>query len=313
VKRLRESPGDLAALITRSSGNSGIPASFVEKDFWVVELLRSVAQPSVGGTLIFKGGTSLSKAYELIQRFSEDVDVLVVPDGKQTEGARDRFLKATCTRVEADLGVESSPVFSKRGISRSVRYVYPRSFTDTSVTEGVLLEIGIRGGPNPNEMRSISSYVAGQAMSDGASAKDYEELSPVSIHVLRPERTLVEKLSIVHHLASQGDAEIRASEKGRHFYDIYRLLGDASVQNAISKAGFVSETAADTERRSAVHSLPYVSRPSDGFASSAAFSSEGPLHAALSFAYSRASSLIYGPRPTFEEVIERVRSHANLL
>ena len=72
MTRLREHPADLAALISRATGQLGLPLADVEKDFWVTELLRSVARPADGGLCIFKGGTSLSKAYAIIERFSED-------------------------------------------------------------------------------------------------------------------------------------------------------------------------------------------------------------------------------------------------
>jgi len=79
VTRLRAQPADLAALAAAASDRLGLPLAVVEKDVWVVELLRSIARPVDDGLLIFKGGTSLSKAYGIIERFSEDVDVLLAP------------------------------------------------------------------------------------------------------------------------------------------------------------------------------------------------------------------------------------------
>jgi predicted nucleotidyltransferase component of viral defense system len=75
--RLRQRPDDLLALTAATADALAIPAEFVEKDFWVVELLRSLFQPSdvsADVTIVFKGGTSLSKGFGLTQRFSEDVD-----------------------------------------------------------------------------------------------------------------------------------------------------------------------------------------------------------------------------------------------
>lgn len=78
MTRLRDHPDDLAALVIRTSEATGIPAAFVEKDVWVVELLRSVSTPVDRALAVFKGGTSLSRAYGLVERFSEDVDILLV-------------------------------------------------------------------------------------------------------------------------------------------------------------------------------------------------------------------------------------------
>ncbi len=92
--RLSEEPdavGVAAALIEESRG---IPAAHVEKDFWVTEVLRAMAEQAQrrGITIVFKGGTSLSKAHRLIRRFSEDIDVLVVVPG-HSNAAADRCLR----------------------------------------------------------------------------------------------------------------------------------------------------------------------------------------------------------------------------
>ncbi len=96
---LRDSPDDLLALCGAAADSLGIPEpAFVEKDFWVVELLRSVVRPldlepvnniPCSATVRFKGGTSLSKAFGLIKRFSEDVDILVECEGLRGRGQRE--------------------------------------------------------------------------------------------------------------------------------------------------------------------------------------------------------------------------------
>lgn len=86
----------VAALSVTVAERTGVPAEHVEKDFWVTEVLRGVvtAADDLGVEVVFKGGTSLSKAFSLIERFSEDVDVLVVLSPQDSTGARDRTLKA---------------------------------------------------------------------------------------------------------------------------------------------------------------------------------------------------------------------------
>ncbi len=77
---LRDELDELEGYVSAVALASGIPVSHVEKDFWVTEALRGIADASqaTGCSVIFKGGTSLSKAHRLIKRFSEDVDLLVV-------------------------------------------------------------------------------------------------------------------------------------------------------------------------------------------------------------------------------------------
>lgn len=101
------------ALTAATADALAIPTEFVEKDFWVVELLRSLFQPSTVSadvTIALKGGTSLSKGFGLIQRFSEDVDILVVPAEAIDSGRIDRELKAIISRGSANLWFDECQV-----------------------------------------------------------------------------------------------------------------------------------------------------------------------------------------------------------
>lgn len=77
--KIRGSAADLEALVDRTAEALGIDAAFVEKDFWVIEALRTATATAASNEVraIFKGGTSLSRAFGIIQRFSEDVDLLL--------------------------------------------------------------------------------------------------------------------------------------------------------------------------------------------------------------------------------------------
>jgi hypothetical protein len=119
VTLLRDAPDDLFALSSAAADWLGIPdPAFVEKDFWVVELLRSVVRPldlaPVGdvpcsAAVRFKGGTSLSKAFGLIKRFSEDVDILVECEGYGASARDKRLLRPLCDRAGNDLGLSPGP------------------------------------------------------------------------------------------------------------------------------------------------------------------------------------------------------------
>lgn len=310
---LRERPEDLAALVTMTAEATAIPAAFVEKDFWVVELLRSVAAPVDGAFVVFKGGTSLSKAYGLIERFSEDVDILlVVPEG--SPGQRDRLLKGICGRAERELEVPADLQFSKRGVVRNVRFVSPSAYRDGRVSECVLLEMGVRGSPDPHEERLLRSYVADHVLEVlEVGETEYDEFAPVTVKVLKPERTLVEKLSIVHHLETLDAEVIRTSEKGRHLYDIHQLLGGDTVVAALDEGRFVPAAAVDADVQSAANDWAYSMRPEAGFAASAVFDPAGGKAEPLREAYERVRPLVFGAFPSFTQVLQRVHDHASLL
>lgn len=307
MTRLRDHPNDLAALVTRASDRLRLPLADVEKDFWVTELLRSVSRPIDGGICIFKGGTSLSKAYSIIERFSEDVDILVAPTENASIGARDRLLKAIAERVVDDLGLIGRLATSTKGVKRNVTYTYPASYPDPGrISSGVLLEMGIRGGPEPHESRSVDSYVAIAAKADGLSHTEFDEFAPASVLTLRPERTLTEKLGLLHDRASRLAAEPDGLVgQGRHVYDTYRLLQAGTVRDAIADPGLVAALAADAEEHSRRYGFPSTRRPRDGFADSPVWA-DGEVRAKLDAAYSTASGLIWGTVPTLNECVDAV-------
>lgn len=312
--RLRDSPDELFVLVDLASRQSGIPQAQVEKDFWVVELLRSVSKSLGDGRVVFKGGTSLSKAYGLVERFSEDVDILVVPDEGLSKGAIDRILKAIVLRATEDLASQPELVAATTGVKRYVRYLYALAYPSGDVTEGVLLEMGIRGGPEPSSKCSFRSYVADYAMGRADVEGDYEEFAPVEIDVLAPARTLIEKLAHLHHLSVTYPKSAKwIPIQGRHFYDVYRLLGDKRVRADLAEDGFAARIAADREQRSADFDLQTSPRPEEGFAASPAFDAGHSSAEAWEASYSKALAFVYGDRPSLEECRARVRENAELL
>jgi predicted nucleotidyltransferase component of viral defense system len=319
VPLLRDAPDDLFALVGEASERLGLPLEFVEKDFWITELLRSVASPIEHAFVIFKGGTSLSKAFGIIQRFSEDVDILLVPDAELGKGRVDRILKAICTRAGKALGAgerDQQHEGATTGIRRAVRYAYPARVDAAIVRPGVLLEMGVRGGPEPRETRPVQSFIAQHATENlGLSDKEYDEFAPVHLEVLSPERTLVEKLALLHHLGTtfpQSEEKLRRS--GRHIYDVYQLLHHPSTAGKLEAA---PKLAADISRDIETHSSRWgwesSPRPPDGYTRSPVFDPTHSCFETVQAAYEAATSLIYGQVTSLEECRNAILEHANVL
>ena len=230
TRRLRDHPDELEVYVTRIAASTGIPAAHLEKDFWVTEVLRGAANASAstGCSVIFKGGTSLSKVHRMIRRFSEDVDLIVVlPEGGT--GMRDTTLKAFVAAAETATGIESTVDHKTvtKGVKRTTSFAYPTSHQAGGLKPGVLMEIGTRGGALPNRRLPIQSLIAEHAETIELPV-DFEEATPTSLRVLDPVRTLVEKLVLLHHAATDGD-ERRQTLTARHYYDIDRLLRDDTI------------------------------------------------------------------------------------
>lgn len=111
MRRFRDTE-ELGPTLTAAAERLGISATAIEKDYWVSEILRVLARRH-GDDFIFKGGTSLSKGYRLVERFSEDIDVLVLP-GDRGRGSTDRLMKEMGEAAAAGIGAAAAPSADRR-------------------------------------------------------------------------------------------------------------------------------------------------------------------------------------------------------
>ncbi len=143
--------------ITAESFN--MPASAVEKDYWATQALRSLTAPMADVTkIVFKGGTSLSKAFGLIDRFSEDVDILVLIPEDASKRGRERAFKSLANRAADELGVELGNE-GRDSVHFNARLHYAARASASFLSDGVLLEMGSTGGGYPNEQRRVTSLM----------------------------------------------------------------------------------------------------------------------------------------------------------
>ncbi|WP_063043772.1 nucleotidyl transferase AbiEii/AbiGii toxin family protein [Nocardia pseudovaccinii] len=333
---LREHPDELAALIASAAQQLGLDQSYLEKDFWAMEVLRACTFPvEVTGqagngtvTVIFKGGTSLSRAYDLIERFSEDIDLLVAfPDVGAGLGTKDKVLKGLRDAVTAHLGLPEEAIVPKEvttGVKRNVSYLYPAQATASpaaadAIKEGVLLEMGTRGGTFPTRRHEIRSLVADFAIKHfGDTADTWAEFNQFTVEVLAPERTLFEKLAALHDGVSRAPEEkalAALQRNARHLYDIHCLLSDAQVLAALNALGTdgIAQLCADVDEHSAAAGFSHTPRPAGGFAVSPLVADEHPGRPALEVGYQRAMQLVYGAQPSMLDCLESIRANARIL
>ncbi len=312
-RRLRDRPDELEVYVTRIGEATGIPAAHLEKDFWVTEVLRGAATASAATrcSVVFKGGTSLSKAHRLIERLSEDVDLIVVlPDSGK--GARDTKLKEFVQAAEHTTGVgaETDAATVTKGVKRTATFAYPTTHATGHLKPGVLMELGTRGGALPHRRLPIQSLIAEHAESIGLPV-DFTEATPISFLILEPARTLVEKLVLLHHAATEGDDQRRAAT-ARHYYDIDRLLRDDRVITALDEIG-VDILARETTQHSRAAGLATADRPAGGFSTSPAWTE--PSTAAIEAYETVVRELIWptAPASAIDECCQRVSELAELL
>jgi hypothetical protein len=212
----------------------GLRAALIEKGYCVTEALRIIAG-TVGDKAIFKGGTSLSKGWNLIRRFSEDVDIFLDPQAFKPplgKNGVDRELKVLRDAINAPPGLSFSKEDSQTigGFGRSDRFNVSQRFGGVGEVAGqVLVEIGTASGREPTvevEPRSsLGAFLAERNISLGA-----EDEGALAMRLLHFRRTFVEKLFAIHGKVELFKRDGRlVGSYARHCYDLFELSSQAEV------------------------------------------------------------------------------------
>lgn len=244
----------------------GITPQLVEKDFWVCWILKTLfSLPASGSHLTFKGGTSLSKCYNIIKRFSEDVDVSIErtfltsqesiePDKKQGTKENQRrldHLKQACQEKIADVIVpelekKTGSALSEIGKweimldpddldNQTVLFTYPSVIDHgkgSYVQPVIKIEFGARSDHWPVEIMSVKPYVA--------NAAGKMTIEGTQVRVLGAERTFWEKATILHAISHGSKLRARMS---RHYYDVSEMVGTSIYTKAIQNIDLLIKVA----------------------------------------------------------------------
>jgi hypothetical protein len=201
---------------------------YIEKDYWVTYALFTIFNHEIGKDTVFKGGTALSKCYNMIERFSEDIDLVVLRRERETDSKLKAKLKAVSTIVETILPeVTIEGITHKMGMNRKTAHSYNKEFKGDygQVRDVIILESTCLGYHEPYTTKSIVSFV-GQMMMDNKQSDIAKEngLLPFDLLALEPIRTICEKImSLVRF--SYGENPIDdLKKKIRHTYDLHQLL-----------------------------------------------------------------------------------------
>ena len=205
-----------------------IPAIYVEKDYWVTYALYTIFNNDIGRDTVFKGGTALSKCYNMIERFSEDIDLVVLRREGETDSKLKSKLKAISSVVETVLPeVDIEGITLKMGMNRKTAHSYNKEFKGDygQVRDVIILESTWLGYYEPYTTKSIVSFVGQMMLNTNQSDIAKENgLLPFDLLALEPIRTICEKImSLVRF--SYGENPIDdLKKKIRHTYDLHQLL-----------------------------------------------------------------------------------------
>ncbi|MFA9390002.1 MAG: nucleotidyl transferase AbiEii/AbiGii toxin family protein [Prolixibacteraceae bacterium] len=236
---------------------NNLPAFAVEKDWWVVQTLTILFETEIARHTVFKGGTSLSKAWNIIERFSEDVDLAVDRkfygfDGELGKKQRTKLRKTANTYITETLYPELIKRFDEKGLVDVkleleeiitsdqdpiiITVNYPNIIESPGYIKPLVqIELGCRSLFQPFSFKEFSSFVD-QQYPDASF-----NLSPINIPTVDPERTLLEKIFLLHEEFQRPEEKIRVERLSRHLYDIYKLSESPFAQKVFTNKELYSE------------------------------------------------------------------------
>lgn len=241
-KVARLSDGDRRQLFRNTADKMGLHDAIVEKDFWVCFTLDYLFHRSKWkNSITFKGGTSLSKTFHLISRFSEDIDLVLdwrvlgyekdEPWEKRSNTKQDVFIKEANKRMEGflretlcptmradishELGLKANIYIDEKD-EQTIIFAYRNLFTNSATLQFIRLEIGALAAWTPAKKVQIKPY-AGEYY---PKVFEHEE---TSILTVAAERTFWEKATILHQEANRPNSLKMPQRYSRHYYDVYRM------------------------------------------------------------------------------------------
>lgn len=295
-------------LIRIVAEQKGIDPALVEKDYWIMHSLYGLQK--LGLTFELKGGTSLSKGFKIIDRFSEDIDIHIEPPASRnvkTGRNQDKpahvksrkdfydWLADTKIKIDSIDTVERDTAFdSEKLFSGGIRLRY-QSFTTPidDLKDGILLEAGF-DVVAPNTAKDISSWMYDHA----ADKVDIIDNRAKGIACYDPGYTFVEKLQTIStkYRQQQKDKKFPPNFM-RHYYDVYSLLDRPEVQAFIGTDDYI----AHKDRR-------FRNLDNKNIAKNEAFILSDPeTRKTYAATYAKTSALYYGSKPTFDEILERIK------
>lgn len=214
---LHEDANVFAAVIAQASHKLGMPEAIVEKDYYVTLLLRELAMRLP--YIVFKGGTSLSKAHKVIKRFSEDIDL--ASDKNLTQGEK-KTLKNSIVEVADKLGLTIQNLEDTRSRRQFNRYImaYPANGYQSAIVPSVIVETPLMALAEPVQKMPLDSLVTEAIRDEAPELVSKYELQPFEMKVQSIARTFTDKIFAVCDYYLEGQTE----RHSRHLYDIAKLL-----------------------------------------------------------------------------------------
>lgn len=320
VAQLSES--ERSELFRNTANKMGLNDAIIEKDFWVCYTLDYLFHRCQWkDSITFKGGTSLSKAFNLIKRFSEYIDLILdwrvlgysknepwenrsktkqdifnkEADKRAEDFLREQFCPAIRSELSKELHCEAN-IYIDDEDSQTIIFSYPRLFDNTSALKVIRLEIGALAAWTPATIAKIQPYAATYY------PKVFKQ-KDTAILTVAPERTFWEKATILHHEANRPENSEMPKRYSRHYYDLYRMSMAPVKDIAFAKAELL-KTVTDFKMKFYPRNWARYNEAVPG--TMKLVPPEYRL-AALNEDYTNMKDMLFGDFPDFETVMSAIR------
>lgn len=240
--RLHENTKLFGQSIRATAQRMGIAEIYVEKDYWVTLALYTLFNSPIRKETVFKGGTALSKCFGLIERFSEDIDLVMVRNEGEGTSRMERKVKLPSQVIGEILPeIQVEGLTYKKGMLRKTVHQYSKQFAGEfgQVRDFLVLEASYLGRYEPFHEKNINSYI-GEMMHDVAQfelAKEYGML-PFSVQVMHVNRTICEKIMSLVRFSYGVNPLQQLNDKVRHTYDIHQLMKIEAMKSFVHSVDF---------------------------------------------------------------------------
>ncbi|MEJ4087385.1 nucleotidyl transferase AbiEii/AbiGii toxin family protein [Galbibacter orientalis] len=217
---------------------------YIEKDYWITYALYTIFTHEIGKEAVFKGGTALSKCFGLIDRFSEDIDLVVLRNEGDSGNKLTNKIKKISKVVSSVLNeVELENVTQKMGMNRKTAHSYNKEFKGDygQVRDVIIVEATWLGYFEPYTEKMVNSYVYDMMKNTGQLQMISEYgLEPFEVKVLDPKRTLCEKIMSLVRFSYEENAIEDLKKKIRHTYDLCLMLQNEGLSKFFYSRAFES-------------------------------------------------------------------------
>ncbi len=228
--------------IIATSQLKGIPEIYIEKDYWVTLALYAIFTSEAKEYCIFKGGTALSKCNQMIERFSEDIDIVLLKQGNESSNQLKNKLKKITKVIELILPeIEMPGITNKKGMIRKTAHNYSKIFEGLfgQIRDSIIIEATWLGSYEPFEKGKVSSLIYEMIIETNQEqiAEEYR-LKPFEVNVLSPKRTFCEKIMSLVRFSYTNNPIEDLNNKIRHIYDLNEMLKYQNIRSFFGSEEF---------------------------------------------------------------------------